>query len=127
MIRSLAIVLLCVAAAVGYGILHDQATARICVEYFTIWHPPIFVTNDPTTLGLGWGVISTWWAGLMLGIPLAFAARFGRLPKWTASRLVRPIVKLLSLMAGRMRPDLWVCGMVRSGLRNRRPTRAPFA
>jgi hypothetical protein len=37
-----AIVLLCVLAAVVYGVLHDQVTARICVEYFTIGHLPIF-------------------------------------------------------------------------------------
>ena len=36
--QSLGIVLMCVAAAVLYGIAHDQITARVCVEYFTI--PP---------------------------------------------------------------------------------------
>jgi len=36
-VRSVGIVLLCVAAAVVYGIVHDQITARVCVEYFTCW------------------------------------------------------------------------------------------
>jgi len=31
--------LLCIVAAVIYGILHDQATARVCVEYFSVAHP----------------------------------------------------------------------------------------
>ena len=78
--QVLAIVALCIGAAVVYGIAHDQITARICVEYFTIGHPPVFATDDPTLLGLGWGVIATWWVGLMLGIFLALAARAGRRP-----------------------------------------------
>ena len=41
-IESLKIVVLCIVAAIVYGILHDQVTARVCVEYFTIGHPPIF-------------------------------------------------------------------------------------
>jgi hypothetical protein len=57
--QALAIVLLCVVMAATYGIVHDQITARICVEYFTIGHPPVFGTADPTLLGLGWGVIAT--------------------------------------------------------------------
>ena len=61
--ESLKIILLCVLAAIVYGILHDQVTARVCVEYFTIGHPPIFHTDDPTLLAFGWGVIATWWMG----------------------------------------------------------------
>jgi hypothetical protein len=60
LIESLKIILLCIVAAIVYGILHDQVTARVCVEYFTIGHPPIFHTDDPTLLALGWGVIATW-------------------------------------------------------------------
>ena len=47
------IVLLSVLTCVTYGVVHDQITARICVEYFTIGHPPVFATDDPTLLGLG--------------------------------------------------------------------------
>ncbi|HEU5153258.1 MAG TPA: hypothetical protein VFU03_00855, partial [Gemmatimonadales bacterium] len=94
-------------AAVVYGIVHDEVTARVCLEYFTIFHPPVFPTADPTLLGLGWGVIATWWVGLPLGIALAIAARFGsRWPKFTAAQLVRPVattlivVGALALVAG---------------------------
>ena len=52
------IVLLSIASAIGYGILHDQVTARVCVEYFTIGHPPVFSTDSPTLLALGWGTIA---------------------------------------------------------------------
>lgn len=96
---ALAIVALCVLAAIAYGIAHDMVTAHLCVEYFTIGHPPVFRTEDPVLLALGWGVIATWWMGLLLGVPLATAARAGRRPKRTAPELVRPIAKLLVVMA----------------------------
>jgi hypothetical protein len=54
------IVLLSILAAVSYGICHDQVTARICIEYFTIGHAPVFRTTSPTLLALGWGVIASW-------------------------------------------------------------------
>ena len=98
-LKSIAIILLCIAAAVCYGIVHDQITARICVEYFTIGHPPVFGTTDPTLLGLGWGILASWWVGLLLGVPLAFGARFGNTPKRSVSSLLRPIGILIGIMA----------------------------
>ena len=97
--QALSIVLMSIVAAVIYGILHDQITARVCVEYFTIGHPPVFETDDPTLLGLGWGVIATWWAGLLIGVPLAIAARVGSRPKRSVGTLFRPIANLLCSMA----------------------------
>jgi len=97
--QTLAIVLLCIGSAVVYGVLHDQVTARICVEYFTIGHPPVFPTDDPTLLGIGWGIIATWWVGLLLGIPLAMVARAGSRPKRSAGSLVLPLACLLAVMA----------------------------
>jgi hypothetical protein len=97
--QSILIIVTSILAAVAYGIVHDQITARICVEYFTIAHPPVFGTDDPTLLGLGWGIIATWWAGLMLGVPLAIAARAGSRPKRSMRSLVRPICTLLAVMA----------------------------
>lgn len=93
--QSAAIVTLCVAAAIAYGVVHDQVTARVCVEYFTIGHPPVFPTDDPTLLGLGWGVIATWWVGLILGLGLLAATRVGPRPARSAWSLVRPIAALL--------------------------------
>ena len=88
---TLKIVALCVGAAVLYGIAHDQVTARVCVEYLTIGHPRVFATESPTLLALGWGVIATWWVGLLLGFPLSFAALRGSKPRRTARSLVRPV------------------------------------
>lgn len=97
--RYIYIILLCTVASVIYGIIHDQITARICVEYFTIAHPPIFNgTSNPTYLGLGWGVIATWWVGFLLGIPLALAGLAGERPKRSVKSLIRPVAVLLIVM-----------------------------
>lgn len=97
--ESLKIILLCIVAAIVYGILHDQVTARVCVEYFTIGHPPVFHTDNPTLLAFGWGVIATWWMGLILSIPAVLASRVGAWPKFRAADLIRPIACLLLVMA----------------------------
>ncbi len=93
------IVGLCLLAAMGYGVVHDQITARVCVEYFTVGHDNPFPTDDPALLGLAWGVFATWWAGLLLGVALVAAARFGQRPKRTSASLVRPVLRLLAVMA----------------------------
>jgi hypothetical protein len=97
--ESLKIILVCIAAAMLYGIIHDQFTARVCVEYFTVFHPSVFTTESPTLLGIGWGILATWWVGAILGLLLATAARVGSRPPLTAACLVRPIGKLLLFMA----------------------------
>src|SRR5215469_6416287 len=87
-----------IAAAVLYGIIHDQITARVCVEYFTIGHPPVFHTASPTLLAFGWGVIATWWMGAFLGLVVALCARWGSNPKLQARDLLKPILVLLTVM-----------------------------
>jgi len=79
--------------------VHDQVTARVCVEYFTIGHPPVFGTDSPTLLAFGWVVLATWWVGLGLGVPLALVARAGARPKLEAAQLLRPLGILLLAMA----------------------------
>jgi hypothetical protein len=100
MIESLKIFLVCIVAAIFYGVIHDQITARVCLEYFTVFHPPVFATQSPTLLAFGWGVIATWWMGAFLGVLLAIAARAGSRPKLSAASLLKPIGKLLSIMFG---------------------------
>ena len=98
--ESLKIIGVAIVAAIAYGIVHDQITARICVEYFTVFHPPVFVTHSPTLLGIGWGIIATWWVGAFLGVLLAISARAGSPPRFRAADLIRPICTLLVVMAG---------------------------
>jgi hypothetical protein len=112
------IVLFAILAAVGYGILHDQVTAHLCVEYFTVAHPPVFPTESPFLLALGWGVIATWWVGLALGTGLAATARIGSLPKLGLAELRRPIFLLMlfsaiaALAAGLLGALLFATGIV---------------
>src|ERR1700722_16293989 len=56
-----------VGVAVVYGIIHDQITVRLCVEYFSLAHPPLFPVSSPTLLGLCWGLAATVGVGLVLG------------------------------------------------------------
>ncbi|CAN5564001.1 hypothetical protein BH11PLA2_BH11PLA2_04920 [soil metagenome] len=101
-----AIILFCVLSAIVYGILHDLVTAHVCVEYFTIGHPPVFDTNDPVLLALGWGFLATWWVGVILGMLLALSAQMGSWPKRNLKSLIRPILTLFvisyiaAMMAG---------------------------
>ena len=97
MLEFLKIVLLGVLAAVVYGVLHDQVTARVCVEYFTVGHPRVIASESPTLLALVWGTLATWWFGLILGLPAAGLARVGGLPKLTARDLVKPVAVVMAV------------------------------
>ena len=99
MIEHLKIILVCVVAAITYGIRCDQVMARVCVEYFTVFHPPVFATQSLTLLAFGWGVIATWWVALFLGLFLALAARAGPCPKLSGREMFHPIARLLPVMA----------------------------
>src|SRR5262245_43620909 len=96
--RVAEIVGLSVLAAVFYGVVHDQVTARLSLEYFTIGHPRLIASESPTVLALFWGVVATWWVGLPLGVILAFAARRGGRPKLVARQLLRPVMGLLGVL-----------------------------
>ena len=95
----LKIVFACVLAAILYGIIHDQITARICLEYFTVFHPPVFLSRSPTLLAFGWGVIATWWAGAIIGLLIGVAARFGTRAQLTIRDLIPMIIVLIIFMA----------------------------
>ena len=89
------IIVLCTVAACFYGVVQDQVTVRVCPEYFTIGHPPVFETGSLTLLALGWGVIATWWVGLPLGTMVALGSRVGQMPRPRAVELLRPLSVLL--------------------------------
>ena len=108
----LKIVGLCVLAACIYGILHDQVTARVCVEYFTIGHPRIIRSESPTLLGLVWGVVATWWFGAILGVVLGVAARAGRPPRLTAREIFSPLLVSLAVLGC----AAFVVGLIGHGL-----------
>lgn len=93
---AMKIVLLGVGASVAYGILQDQVTAHVCVEYFTIGHVDFLNLGNPTWIAFEWGFVATWWAGLLLGLPVALLARAGtRRPRLSARDLLRPTLLVL--------------------------------
>jgi hypothetical protein len=94
-VEALRIVVLCVVASILYGVAHDQVTIRICLEYFTVFHPPLAVGHDPTTLALAWGVVATWWMGAMLGLALAACSRWGSPPRLAWRDHVRGVCVVL--------------------------------
>jgi hypothetical protein len=87
--------LLCTAAAVIYGIVHDQITVRIYPPYFTVFHPRLIDSQDPTTIGLLWGFIATWWVGLALGIAVAISSQSGEGVRFPTRKLIKPVLVLL--------------------------------
>jgi hypothetical protein len=91
------IILLGVAVATTYGVLHDQITVRLCIEYFTIAHPPLFRTTSPMVLGACWGVAATFWVGVVLGLLLALVSQSAGQPPVPIRRLFRV---MLALVAG---------------------------
>ncbi|MGC3991735.1 MAG: hypothetical protein QM796_18990 [Chthoniobacteraceae bacterium] len=93
------IILLCAGAAIIYGVLHDQVTARLCLEYFTVAHPPLFPVTSPTLVALCWGTAATAGLGTVFGVLLAQLAHAGSQPPLSATRLMCPLAKLLGAMA----------------------------
>lgn len=89
---------LAVAGAVAYGVVHDQVTARICPEYFTMGHADVGL-RDPTLLGLYWGIAATWWVGVGLGLPAGALARIGAWPKVEPREVLRPLLVALPCVA----------------------------
>ena len=97
--RKSLIVLISVAAACVYGVLHDQVTARVCIEYFTVAHPPLFHTESVTMLAFCWGVAATLGIGILLGFVLAAASQGGTPAPEALAGVVRAVVFLLLIMA----------------------------
>jgi hypothetical protein len=97
--ESFKIWLTTVALAVAYGVAHDQVTARVAIEYFTIGHERVFDTESATLIAMGWGVLATWWVGAIGGLIIAAATRIGGEPRLTLAELLRPGAVLLSAMA----------------------------
>lgn len=102
------IILFCVIASVVYGILHDFVTIHVCPEYFTVYHPKVFPTQNLWLLAIGWGTIASWWMGLFLGILIAAACLAGSLPPLGWRALVKPMaILLLSCYAAATYFGIW--------------------
>ena len=47
-------------AAIAFGVLHDQGTARLSLEHFTVGHPRLLEGDSPTMHAAAWGGLATW-------------------------------------------------------------------
>jgi hypothetical protein len=102
-IELIKIILLVILTAACYGILHDQITARVCKEYFTVDHPDlgwpvIFHNPHPTILAFAWGIVATVPLATVLGIILALAAQVGSWPRISAGMLFIPLMAIFLIM-----------------------------
>ena len=97
--RAAQVVLLSVLAACVYGVIHDQVTVRLCPEYFTIAHPPLFHTKSPTLLAACWGIAATAGIGAALGFILALVSQSDGSAPFSLTRLARSVLFLLIVMA----------------------------
>ena len=48
---------------------------------------------------IAYGIVATWWVGLILGIPLATIARIGSRSKMTVGSLIRPVTVIFGCIA----------------------------
>lgn len=92
-------VLMGLVVMVGYAMLQDQVSARLCPEYFTVFHPPIPGLTDPTLLGISWGFIGAWWGGILLGLVVGLVATLGSRPQLAPRELVWPLGVLVLAVA----------------------------
>jgi hypothetical protein len=86
-------------AIVGYAILQDEVSARLCPEYFTVLHRPIPGVTDPTLLGICWGFLGGWWGGALLGYAAGLCATLGPGPQLAPRELLKPIALLVCSVA----------------------------
>lgn len=93
------IVALFAALAAVYGVVHDQVTARVCLEYFTIAHPSVLRSDSPTWLGLTWGILAGAPAGAFAGAMVGLAAGESALSKLGWRHFLPSALRLCALMA----------------------------
>jgi hypothetical protein len=79
-------------AVVGYAILQDQVSARLCPDYFTVLHPPIPNCTNPTLLGVCWGFLGGWWGGIVMGYAAGLVSTLGPRPPLAPRDFVTPLL-----------------------------------
>lgn len=97
---ALRILFAAVAAVVAYAAAQDQVSVRVCPEYFTVGHDSSGLPfDDPTLLGLYWGVQGGLGGGIVLGVALALTCRFGDGPKLALADVAPGLAVLVGAIA----------------------------
>jgi hypothetical protein len=82
-LRGLIYVLATVLLTIVFGIALDMVTAHVAVEYFTVHHPPVVDSESPVVMALVWGVLASWWFGLIGAVIVWFVnSRKSRRVPW---------------------------------------------
>jgi hypothetical protein len=97
--KRTAIVILAVAMAVAFGVVHNLVTVQISPANFTVGHARLVPSDSPLVLAIAWGVVTPFVAGLIVGIPLSLVATVGPMPKLSSAQLVLPVAALCVAMA----------------------------
>lgn len=87
-LSRLRIAVLATACVVLFAVAQDQVSARLCVEYFTVLHPPIVGLTDPTLLGVTWGFLGAAPAAFLGGYAIGVAATVGPWPRLSPARVL---------------------------------------
>lgn len=92
----------------GYGMLQDQVSARLCPEYFTVFHNPIPGLTEPTLIGIAWGFLGAWWGGALFGYFAGLTATIGKKPPLRVKDLVLPMSLTVLAVGGAVAVTGWV-------------------
>lgn len=109
MLPAIRIIGLCMLAAIAYGVVHDQITVRVCVEYFSVTHAAIMHSRSNLVAEFLWGAAAFWWTGLIAAFLIVLAARQGRLrdseildfAKASGFVLLASLIPLITIWIGR--------------------------
>jgi len=95
-----ALTLICILGAILFGIAHDLVTAHVAVEHFTVYHPRLIESESPIAMALLWGVLATWWMGLIFGLIMGVVGVVGHQPRLPLRRVARALtIGLLVVLA----------------------------
>jgi hypothetical protein len=88
--------LLGLAATLVFNCGQQLTLAYLCPPYFYEGLYDYFHTTNPLILGLGWGIIGSWWFGLPLSLVFMLVATVGAWPRLSARRVL-PLAAFLVL------------------------------
>ncbi len=101
--------LVCACSTLAYGIIHDQITARMCIEYFNSNAVPenrhrldnlsFLSRNSPIAVGLVMALCETFLPAILIGAAVSSAARVGSTPKLKLRDLSMQIAGLFGIVA----------------------------
>ena len=97
-LKAILLIIASIIQACIYGILHDLITAHVCIEYFSVAHPVIILAlhQDPVAHAFIWGILATWWVGLLGGLLLAAILTFRHRGQYRLRSILTRTAKILA-------------------------------